>query len=69
MAIKRHDEATKLLQKAIKISRLGGFFTIMDAGAAEDLPGDVQGKLLPAWLFASSDPAGDPPATLRATTT
>jgi len=51
MAISRHDQAVKLIQKAIRLSPLGGFYTIMDAGKAKDLPDDVEGKRLPSWLF------------------
>jgi ribonuclease HI/exonuclease III len=61
MAISRHDQAVKLIQKAIRLSPLGGFYTIMDAGAAKTLPDDVEGKRLPAWLFPDIE-ATLPPA-------
>jgi hypothetical protein len=47
----RHDQAVKIIQRAISKGALQGRFTIMDAGAAEDLPQDVAGKRLPEWLF------------------
>jgi ribonuclease HI len=47
----RHDQAVKIIQRAISKGALQGRFTIMDAGAAEDLPEDVAGKRLPEWLF------------------
>jgi hypothetical protein len=55
MAISRHDQAVKLIQKAIRLSPLGGFYTIMDAGTTKTLPDDVEGKRLPSWLFPDID--------------
>jgi ribonuclease HI len=54
ITILRHDQAVAMIQKTISTSSMGGYFTIMDAGAASDLPEDVQGKRLPAWLFPST---------------
>jgi hypothetical protein len=36
--IKRHDQAVKLVCKAIAKGQYSGCFTIMDAGRAEELP-------------------------------
>ena len=47
----RHDQAVKIIHKAISKNALAGRFTIMDAGAEADLPEGVAGKRLPAWLF------------------
>ena len=47
----RHDQAVKIIQRAISKSALKGQFTIMDAGAAADLPEGVAGKRLPGWLL------------------
>jgi hypothetical protein len=55
MKISRHDSSVKLVQKAIALSPLGGYYTIMDAGAEKDLPKDVHGKRLPAWLLPPVD--------------
>ena len=52
--IKRHDEAVKIIQKAISSGALGGSFCIMDAGKKENLPPDVSSKRLPGWLSAPS---------------
>jgi len=54
ITILRHDQAVGMIQKTISTSSLGGFYTVMDAGAASNLPDDVQGKRLPAWLFPST---------------
>ena len=48
--INRHDEAVKILQRAISKGSMGNCTTFMDAGAAADLPADVQSKRLPDWL-------------------
>jgi ribonuclease HI len=55
MSIARHDQSVKLIQKAISNSTLGGYYTIMDAGKASDLPEEVHGKRLPEWLFPSTE--------------
>jgi ribonuclease HI/exonuclease III len=53
--IKRHDEAVKLICKAIMNGSNGGCFITMDAGKQEDLPTDLAGrkipKRLPEWLL------------------
>jgi ribonuclease HI len=54
MTIARHDKSVKLIQKTISSSNLGGYYTIMDAGKASDLPEEVHGKRLPDWLFPST---------------
>jgi hypothetical protein len=51
LRIARHDGAVRLLQTAISKGRMAGAFTIMDAGRQTDLPSDVHGKRLPAWLL------------------
>jgi ribonuclease HI len=50
--VKRHDEAVKLIQKAISTGTHGGFAMLMDAGRRTDLPADVCGKAvdLRNWL-------------------
>ena len=49
--ISRHDKAVKILHSVLtKKSALGGFFSILDAGKAADLPTEAAGKRLPAWL-------------------
>ena len=48
--IKRHDQAVKLIQKAVTKGSQGNCYMIMDAGKAEDLPTTVQAKRLPAEL-------------------
>ena len=55
MKISRHDESVKLIQKAIALGPLGGFYTVMDAGAERDLPEDVSGKRVPMWILPPID--------------
>ena len=53
----RHDTAVKLVQEAVGDGKMGGYYTIMDAGRWGDLPDNVASKRLPAWLV----PTGAPP--------
>lgn len=55
MRVARHDNAVKIVQSAIAKGSMRGSFTIMDAGAANDLPDSVSGKRLPPWLFRDQD--------------
>jgi hypothetical protein len=55
MKIARHDESVKLIQKAIALGPLGGYYTVMDAGTERDLPEDVTGKHIPTWLLPPID--------------
>ena len=57
--ISRHDDAVKLVQKAIAMGPKGGWYMVMDAGKDRDLPVDVMGKRIPAWLFPAPKPVGD----------
>ena len=49
--ILRHDQAVKKIQTAISKGSIGGSFILMDAGQQADLPAEVYGKRLPAWLL------------------
>ena len=49
--VTRHDAAVKLVQRAVSKGEKGGFFTVMDAGRAADLPDTVTSKRLPPWLL------------------
>jgi len=54
MRIARHDEAVRILQRAIEKAPARDhrtMYTIMDAGPANNLPEGVSGKRLPAWLL------------------
>jgi len=57
--IRRHDDAVKTIQRYVAKGALGGYYTIMDAGKATELPDNVSGKRLPRWLVGRDTPDSD----------
>jgi ribonuclease HI len=51
MYIDRHNKAVRMIQAGVQKGGLGGFYTIMDACQANDLPEGVQGTRLPDWIL------------------
>ena len=62
MKIARHDQSVKLIQKAIALGPMGGFYMIMDAGKDCDLPDGVSGKRVPTWILPPIDANTTPEA-------
>ncbi len=48
---KRHNMAVRKLLEGADMGGGGGFYTIADCSAADDVPADVSGTRLPAWLL------------------
>jgi hypothetical protein len=55
--ISRHNKAVCFIQDAVRNGSLGGCFTIMDATSLSDLPDDIAGSRIPAWMLPNVDPA------------
>ena len=57
MAIQRHNEAVRILQKAItKSSSFGGCYCVMDACPKGSMPLGVDNTRLPQWLIPADHP-------------
>ena len=66
MAILRHNEAVRILQRTIsKSSRFGGCYCVMDACPAAALPTGVDSTRLPGWLLPEGHPYASTLPNLR----
>jgi len=54
--ISRHNQAVKLIHKAVQQGGIGGCFSIVDATRQDDLPEGVESTRLPEWLLPSVPP-------------
>ena len=53
MRIERHNQAVRTLRSAISKGAKGGYYMLMDAGSAKDLPTGVSGTRLKQWMLPS----------------
>jgi hypothetical protein len=68
--IQRHDQACRILAKAIRIGTLGGFYMLADAGTESTLaPLGICDKRIPHWLIPPPAPSRPDLLIVHATTT
>jgi hypothetical protein len=49
--IERHNAAVRCIQQKVGKAGLAAYYTIMDASKAKDVPEDVDGTRIPAWML------------------
>jgi hypothetical protein len=66
MAIQRHNEAVRIIQKSVTTSgSFGGCYCIMDACPAGSLPPGVDNTRVPPWLVPADHPQAQELTTMR----